>query len=203
MKAHPYADLFPMMSDAEFAALKDDIAANGLRDPIIIYNDCILDGRNRFKACRELGVKPIMQGFFGKDAVAFVISKNLHRRHLDEQQRALVAAELVKIGRNTSTGVKLTIPEASKAMNIGTSSVDRALKIEKEGVPALKEAVRSGTVSLTQGAAIAGLSKPTQKKRIQSGIKSISPYEKVLKLLDGLTTDELKQIGIKIADLLE
>jgi hypothetical protein len=51
LKNHPYADLFPMMSTAELEALTADIAANGLRHPIVRYKGMVLDGRNRLLAC--------------------------------------------------------------------------------------------------------------------------------------------------------
>src|SRR5690348_7335436 len=56
MECHPLADIFPMMPDADFALLVEDIKANGLYDPIITFEGQILDGRHRFKACRAAGV---------------------------------------------------------------------------------------------------------------------------------------------------
>jgi hypothetical protein len=51
---HPFANLFPLLEAEELRALKDDIARNGLHDPIVLHEGQILDGRNRFLAC--LGV---------------------------------------------------------------------------------------------------------------------------------------------------
>jgi ParB-like chromosome segregation protein Spo0J len=90
---HPFADAFPMMTDREHAELVADIKANGLLEPIMFYQDKILDGRNRYKACRELGIRAMLHDFGGDDAeaLAFVISKNLMRRQLTASQRAMVA----------------------------------------------------------------------------------------------------------------
>jgi ParB-like chromosome segregation protein Spo0J len=59
MKFHAVADIFPMMSPSEFKELKEDIAINGLIEPIWTYKSQIIDGRNRFLACKEVGVDPV------------------------------------------------------------------------------------------------------------------------------------------------
>ena len=97
---HEYARLFPMLGEQEIQDLADDISAHGLRTPIVIDADGkILDGRNRAAACTIAGVKPTFEPFVGSDEekLAFVISANIHRRHLDSSQRASVAAKLKPI----------------------------------------------------------------------------------------------------------
>jgi len=83
-----------MMSAEEFAALKADIKANGLLEPIWTYRGGIIDGRNRFNACREVGVEPRFREWTGNGSlVSFVVSLNLRRRHLTVGQQACVAEE--------------------------------------------------------------------------------------------------------------
>ena len=53
---HPIAQLLPPMNDAEYKEFKDDILGNGLHNPIILYQDKVLDGRNRYLACKELEI---------------------------------------------------------------------------------------------------------------------------------------------------
>jgi hypothetical protein len=106
-KAHPYANLFPLMEGDDFAALIADIKANGLCE--LIWMDeqgRILDGRNRMRACLKAGVPCNKRTFHGDDAaiLRFVISKNLRRRHLDASQRAMIAAELANIKRGVFAG---------------------------------------------------------------------------------------------------
>jgi len=88
---HKFADLFPMMQADELDQLVADIKQNGLLEPIVTYEDKILDGRNRWLACGEADVKPRFEVYSGDEPVAFVISKNLHRRHLNKSQEAGVA----------------------------------------------------------------------------------------------------------------
>jgi ParB-like chromosome segregation protein Spo0J len=99
MEAHPVADIFPPMANGEYQAFVADIRANGQRETIWTYKGQILDGRNRYRACTELGIRPLTTEYPGDEAslTAFVISLNLHRRHLNESQRALVAAKLANL----------------------------------------------------------------------------------------------------------
>jgi hypothetical protein len=89
---HPLANMFPMIEGVEFANLKSDIAANGIHQPIVLFQGQILDGRNRYKAGKEAGHKfkpENFKEFTGSlaEAEAFVISTNVHRRHLTNAQK--------------------------------------------------------------------------------------------------------------------
>jgi hypothetical protein len=94
--AHPAALLFPMMSTDELQKLADDIKENGLLEPIVLLDDLILDGRNRLKACGMAGVPPRYDqvALNGNSPTLYVVSKNLHRRHLSIGQRAAIGAEM-------------------------------------------------------------------------------------------------------------
>ncbi len=84
---HPLAALFPMLSD--------DIATRGQEEPDWLLDGQILDGRNREAACALLGIDAWTKEYEGNDPLGFVLSLNLHRRHLTESQRAMVAARVV------------------------------------------------------------------------------------------------------------
>jgi ParB-like chromosome segregation protein Spo0J len=81
LQFHPLPDAFPPLEGDEFDALVADIKANGLREPITIFEGKILDGRNRYRACVKVGIEVKTEPFEGTeaDARAFVISKNIHR----------------------------------------------------------------------------------------------------------------------------
>lgn len=89
---HPLCTLFPRMGGAEFDSLVADIKANGLSQPITLHNGFILDGGNRYRACMEAGIEPRFVEFEGASVVSFVLSANLHRRHMTAGQQAAIVA---------------------------------------------------------------------------------------------------------------
>jgi ParB-like chromosome segregation protein Spo0J len=99
LEFHPLADAFPLLQGKEFEELVDDIKACGQREPIVLHEDKILDGRNRYLACRALGIEPLIVAFESIAAPddtpeAYVISVNAHRRHLTPEQKQAVLIKL-------------------------------------------------------------------------------------------------------------
>ena len=96
---HEYANLFPMLTGETLNALRQDIHIHGVREPVVFLNGAILDGRNRYACAIELGIDFPSVEITGADPLAFVISHNLHRRHLTESQRASIAARVANMQR--------------------------------------------------------------------------------------------------------
>jgi ParB-like chromosome segregation protein Spo0J len=98
LEAHELSKLFPSISEEDFGKLAGDIKLHGLHQLIVLYQGKILDGNNRYRACELAGVKPKFRDFEGDDAKArnFVISANIHRRHLSPEQRRDIIATLLK-----------------------------------------------------------------------------------------------------------
>jgi len=121
---HPDADLFPMMSEAELAELAADIAANGLRESIKLdpAGEFLVDGRNREKACVIAGIEPRYERLpDGTDIFAYVISVNLRRRHLSNEQRRDIVREIA--ARNP----ELSNREIAKLADVSYQTVNRVL----------------------------------------------------------------------------
>lgn len=93
LEYHPIANIFPMESQDKLADLASDIKENGLLEPITLCDDKILDGRNRYEACRIAGCDFQTVVYDGDTPTAFVTSKNLKRRHLTPSQAAAAAVE--------------------------------------------------------------------------------------------------------------
>ncbi|MCA9233818.1 MAG: ParB N-terminal domain-containing protein, partial [Planctomycetales bacterium] len=82
---HPAAEIFPIDEDA-ISTLADDIRQNGQHFPIELYEGKVIDGRRRLLACRQARIVPEFTDIKTDDPVAYVLSLNLHRRHLTPSQ---------------------------------------------------------------------------------------------------------------------
>ena len=169
---HPAANLFPMMDEAALAELADDIKKNGLMERIVIHDGQILDGRNRLKACEMAGVTPLFTNPNGAitSPTIYVVSKNLHRRHLTISQRAAIAAEMLPMlqeearHRQMSSlrnqphssssrileddkGSRGSSEKAASALGISHWSVESANAVKK-ATPEVFEQIKKGEVTV-------------------------------------------------------
>lgn len=178
-EVHSLAHLLPEMRPAEYVELREDIAANGLREAITLYEAKVLDGRHRYRACTELGVRPDFTTYQGDAPAAFVISLNIKRRQLSQSQKAMIASDFAQHlaseghrGQNLrdaprdSSGRVMAMPcsnskeseqeeprsaeRAAQQFGVGHAQVIRANAVKRED-PELAERVRNG--ELTVGAA--------------------------------------------------
>jgi phage N-6-adenine-methyltransferase len=180
---HPLADIFPLISGDEFDALRDDIAAHGVREPVVLFEGAILDGRNRYRASLAAGVDCPMTEYRGDDAAAFVVSLNIHRRHLTESQRAMAAAKLANMPAHrpvksanlpTSEPVLPTfepeapkpapVPqaEAARLLNVSERSLRTAKKVQDTAPQEVVAAVQTGHISVSLAAQVAELPEEVQ-----------------------------------------
>lgn len=176
MEIHEVAKIFPLMSGSDLIDLARDIAENGLREDIETHDGKIIDGRNRYNACLQVGVKPTFKEWDHKGSlVSYVLSKNLHRRHMSESQRAMVAAKVANLSEGNPhreeltpsiDGVKVSQDEAAEMLNVSPASVGRAKKIQKKGVPELAEAVERGDVSVAAASHVAEHVEPEKQSEI-------------------------------------
>jgi ParB-like chromosome segregation protein Spo0J len=158
---HPIANLFPILDKDSigFKALVEDIKANRQYEPVYLLDGKILDGRNRYNACQLLGKDIQTRDYPGSDPIGFVLSVNLHRRHLNTSQRAMVAAKLATFthggDRSKPSIGGLTDAEAAKLLNVSERSVERARQVLAKGDPSLIEELEQGQTTVTDAAAAA------------------------------------------------
>jgi len=125
MEYHEVASLFPLMDGEDYENLKNDIRKNGLQEAVYLHEGRIIDGRNRERACRELGIPLKTREWSGKGSlVAFVVSMNLHRRHLSSGQRAMIGEAMLPMLED----------EAKDRMSQGGKRSGRTRRGENEGM---------------------------------------------------------------------
>ena len=168
---HPIAEIFPPLEKSDLDELAKDIVENGLKNPIVLHENQILDGRNRYQACEPAGVAPQFVEWNGTGSpLSFAVSQNLHRRHLSTSQRAAIAADLIsqfeqeakqrqREHGHTAPGknhLETIVPECSdgkstekagKLLNVSGKSVARAKQL-KTIAPELHAEVKAGKQTL-------------------------------------------------------
>jgi N6-adenosine-specific RNA methylase IME4 len=177
LPAHVATSLFPKMSHDEFKALKEDIAEHGLRQPILVWRNQVVDGLQRLRACKELGIAPQYASVQNSEETIteFIVSMNLKRRHLDESQRAMIASSLAKLGKGKklNTAHAVTQAQASAMLNVSIDSIQRARSVETNGIPLLVQAVQAGSLDVTNASAISTLDAETQNRFMQMSDRDI------------------------------
>lgn len=133
LESHPAAQIFPMMSGDELYGLAEDIKTNGLKDPIILLDGKILDGRNRYAACVKIGIEPTVETYKGRERpIDYVVSRNLHRRSLTPSQRAAVVAKvIIETGRRAPRGGGKKAEVYGTIYGVSSAYVYRAIAIAR------------------------------------------------------------------------
>jgi hypothetical protein len=168
MELHDYCKVFPPATEEELQEMADDIRVNGLKDSIITLDGMILDGRNRFNACRIAGVEPHFKPYSGYDPLADVVSWNVKRRQLSVSQRATLAVELKPMFEQAARermqerkgdqagATKANLPylakgqsrdQAASAVGVSGRTVQDAEYVKKNA-PELSEEVKAGKMTV-------------------------------------------------------
>src|SRR5262245_41459591 len=169
---HPLANVFPLLEGEEFNTLVADIQASGLCEAVWLYEDQILDGRNRYRACQRLGRDCATRDYPGKDPLGFVLSMNLQRRHLDESQRAMIAARLATMRQGARTDLveistKLSQAQAAGLVHVSRETVVAAKKVLQDGAPELAQAIEAGTLTVSAAVPLTMLPREDQLPALQ------------------------------------
>jgi ParB-like chromosome segregation protein Spo0J len=184
IEVHPAANIFPMIKGKAFDELVEDIRQNGLKESVVFYQGQLLDGRNRYRACQVLGIDPEAaeideeEGF---DPVAWVLSMNLHRRHLGETEREAIGAKIanlkhgdVKTQKNDATNVASKY-EVAEQLNVNAKGIERAKSAIKGGCKQLVEKLEAGEIPSSTAANFvkAVPDKRHQAEILKGGLKAV------------------------------
>ena len=171
MEFHKFANIFPLIEGQEFENLVEDIRKNGLQQhTIYLYEGKILDGRNRYRACKQLKMlyDTNVFNFVGtpEEALKLVISLNLHRRHLQESQRSMVGARVKHIyeaeakerqieagkqyGEKHPQEVMVNLPQPLKQKGTARDKAGEAMNVSGSLVHRAEKVIAQGTPELVQ-----------------------------------------------------
>ncbi len=187
---HPLADVFPVLPESELHALGQDILANGMNRPIVLFEDQILDGRNRHRAAKAAGYVTQPSDFIDfpgdfEAAVKFVMSENLHRRHLTGNERAIAAEKLATLARGRPVGDSSPelVSQAAVAKAVGTSpaSIKRVRQVKERGVPELMDQVAANAVPVRVAAELTRLPAAEQREALAGGPRTVREAVAVLR----------------------
>jgi site-specific DNA-methyltransferase (adenine-specific) len=211
MKKHPAADAFPMMDAARLDELKADIAANGQREPITLCDGMILDGRNRYRACLELGIQPLIREYSG-DPWALAWSMNGARRDLDATVRALIfkrceegsekwAKRLAKIAedgnRKKAEAAKGNANASKDRKKTVVDHDDQPVKKPKVAVAREARAADAKVSSATMARADQIAKRPDLEKKVVAG--EMKPAEALREIRSTKRRQELEHAAAKAA----
>jgi protein gp37/ParB-like chromosome segregation protein Spo0J len=186
---HPAADLFPMVEGDELRELCADIKERGLQQPIIVWRDgTLLDGRNRLVACYRTNQEVVLETYEGDDPVQFSLSANLHRRHLNPGQRAVVALKVRELlqpaakerqreaGEQYGKGAKVSadLREAIKAPGpvLIEQSAKQAASEQRKTTTQAAKAVGASPRAVEQAARVAKVA-PDLLPQVQAGTMAL------------------------------
>lgn len=199
LEFHPAANTFPMLESAEFAKLVESVKTNGLQLPIVLFSGKILDGRNRYLACREAGVEPRFESPAIADPWKYAWSANIDRRQIEDKvrvaalylvhndarvaeerrkaaERASAAMSAAKIGKPSNNQSKpvATVPPVNSQEPVPTQ---RATPIPAPPSAPAADARKARTVLATE----AGVSPRSMQKAMTLAEKSPRAFEAVAK----------------------
>lgn len=197
LEIHPLAYCLPDMPEDQYEAFKEDISGLGVLEPITLLDGMILDGRHRYRACQELGIECPTRTVSNVSPHDLVRSMNLFRRHLNESQRAMVAAALLEpfekearerqgertdlkknFQENLPEGVKpqaQATDKAGEALGVSGRLVREAKVVREEGTPEEIKAVTNGKAAVSSTAKQVRERRPLQPPKPKSVKKPEPP----------------------------
>lgn len=159
-----FKNILPALPDNKYQALKNDIKISGCLNPIITWNDTIIDGHHRYKICSDLGISFNVESkeFDNRSEAKLWIVKNLiDRRSISLYEKILLFLPMVSYlskkakknqGFNQYSGkssYKIQVDvEIGKLAGASNVTVSQVFKIEKLASQQDKEDLRSGKISI-------------------------------------------------------
>jgi hypothetical protein len=187
------------LADIEYAALERSLRLEGCRDALVLWNDVLIDGHNRYAICRKLDIpfKTVQNTSFSsiEDVQLWVIENNLARRSVSDYQRGVLALrkkDIVAARSAQRAGEPDKVDETddgagppwstrgdvAKAARVSSNTISQIERIQRAATPQLVEAVRAGTISINAAANVASLPEEQQRAAVAGGRKELQQAAK-------------------------
>lgn len=192
--------LIPALSSEEFEQLEKNILEEGIRDPIIVWGDTIIDGHNRYDiACKHrISYNTIEKVFDNKEAVTkWMIINQFGRRNLSAYDRSLLALKLEeilksKLGRPDKSSQKSEnfiskdkYKEMGKIAGVSHDTISKVKNIDSKAPEEIKQKIKSGEISIN---------------KVYNDIKQQEKREEIKKTIQEKPKQESKSIDINTTD---
>lgn len=169
LKPHASAGLVPRMRSDEWTAFLADVSRRGVQEPLVVQvGDVILDGLNRHEAATMAEHEEVPVRYVDlpeKEQVDYIIRSALLRRHLSDDQRAILAArfqpEISKAAREE---------RARKAGEAGGRGRPKQDSLEDTSAPKLSESKKKSRKEAAEKFSV-----PERKVRAASQIQKSNP----------------------------
>ena len=189
-----FINLIPPLTQSEYDLLEVSILAEGCRDALVVWDDRIVDGHNRYEICQkhDIGFQTVERTFADRDeAKIWIIQNQFARRNLDAWQRSKLALKLKpliaakakerqeKAGKEHGRGQDEKLPQKSakaidtreelaKAAGVSHDTIAKAEKIDAEATPEQKEKLDKGEASINQ---VYGQVRTKERREKQAAMK--------------------------------
>lgn len=195
--------LIDPLADIEYAALERSLRAEGCRDALVLWNDVLIDGHNRYEICRkhDIPFRTVQNTSFDsiEDVRLWVIENHLARRSVSDYQRGVLALRKKEIvaarvaqraGEPDQPGEEGTTPasppwntreDVAKAARVSSNTISQIERIQKAATPQLVQAVRAGTISINAAANVASLPEDQQRAAVAGGRKELQQAAKFVR----------------------
>jgi transcriptional regulator with XRE-family HTH domain len=198
------------LTEAEYTALERSILAEGCRDALVLWNEVLVDGHNRYAICQQHSIpfKVTQNTSFRsmEDVMLWMIDNHLGRRSVSDFQRGVLALRKKDIidARSAELAAKTAAEDASiappepedapapakvrtsrediaRAARLSSNTLSQIEKIQKTAAPELVEAVRAGTISINAAATVASLPEADQVAAVAGGKKLLQQAAKEIR----------------------
>ena len=165
-----FAELIPPLTEEEYKGLEESILSEGCRDALVVWNDTLIDGHNRYKICTEhnIAFQIVRREFADRNAaMLWMIRNQLGRRNLLPYVRSDLALKLKPViaeiakgnqrlsGGRGEKGLQIsdnlnTQKEIAKAAGVSHDTIAKVEKINAVASPEMKAELRNGNMSINQ-----------------------------------------------------